>query len=196
MKKTITLALLGFFLSVGYFSATSLAEYEDLKTPEVHTPATGAALEIFKTLGVDDSFHDRSPASLGKRKVAVQGQKSTSSLPKEIKTGFEIRVHYKGISHTYWVMERGNQFDFAYANSTGSRATPSLTREDFAALYKSAENVPPVNKVIVAKCPKANIMIFVREDGKRERASAGCAEGRDKTSQQLQILTNWLLSRL
>ena len=169
---------------------------EFLKTPNVHNPATGEALKIFDSLNAEDSFGDREPASIVKRKVVAKVHRAVSNLPKDIQSGFEVRVHYKGISHTYWVMEKSGIYNFAYANSTGSRAAPPITGEDFSALFKSAEGVGPANKAVVAKCPKASVTIFVREAGKQDHVSAGCAEGKDKTSRQLQVLTNWLLSRM
>jgi hypothetical protein len=195
MKKTNTLALIGFFLFVAYFSIATLAgaaEYS--KTPEIHYPATGEALKVFDTLNVGDTFIHRGPASAGKRKA--KAQRAVSNLPKTVKSGFEVRVHYKGVSQTYWIMDQGGNFNFSYANSAGSRAAPPITSEDFAALYKSAESVPPASPSIIAKCPATNIMVFVREPDKQDRVSAGCAEGKDKASRQLQVLTNWLMSRL
>lgn len=128
---------------------------------------------------------DRSPAS-GAAKAVAHGQSAArrSKLPLDIINGFELRVQFKNLNSTFWVVERQGRYDMIYANSGGSQSSVSLSQPSFGQLQKIAGSFKPFEENI-SKCKSASLQLHVVAAKQKERTVTLCANSKAPAAQQL-----------
>ncbi len=141
-------------------------------------------------------FHATSLSSVS----AVSGQLTSnigirrSQLPASVHEGFEFRLQYGRLITTFWVVNRGTNYDLVYANSSGSRVTIGIPVTSFSYLQETAEAVHhDVNDI--SRCPAAKIQMHIVSEGEKEQSIAACVQGNTKAAADLRAMGN-LLSTL
>jgi len=128
---------------------------------------------------------DRSPAS-GAAKAVAHGPSAArrSKLPLDIINGFELRVQFKNLNSTFWVVERQGRYDMIYANSGGSQSSVSLSQPSFSQLQKIAGSFK-VFEENISKCKSASMQLHVVAAKQKERTVTLCANSKAPAAQQL-----------
>lgn len=192
MTKATILCLIFLFLNPLASASDDAQTLDRLYThpgETVRAPASAPSADEFaKDFGV--IAPERSPAS-AKPISKAKSPSRRSRLPSSVADGFELRVQYKKLTSTFWVVRRDSHHDLLFANSSGSRSSVGLTADDFHRLYSVANSFKP-RESDTRKCKESIMQMHVVTSGQNEKTVTLCANEKSKDAEGLRTLSQAL----